>query len=596
MTTKTAVMSFCRLLMGLALVFPSIVNGYKLRYHDQSFTPDVVLRVTESSISRACSTRYSVVINGTAPGPEIRLRQARTYWIRVYNDMETQNLTMHWHGLSMAASPFSDGSPQASQWPIAPQYFFDYELHPNVGDAGTYFYHSHIGFQAMSASGPLIIEDDIPPYQYDGERTVHLSDLFLKTDEEIETGLTTPPFVWSGETNNVLVNGQGLPLNTGVSDGDNECSLATILVEPEKMYRLRFIGATALSFVSLGFQGHNNLSIIEVDGDYTQPLEVDYLQIGAGQRFSVLMRTKSREELEEDRANGINQYFLQIETRERPISVTSYAVLIYPGGSYNVSTAPANPPITLPSTTLGWLDYQLRPLTPNNFPTLAEVTRRVTVTITQIVNNTLVTFLQNGFPWTESFPPMPYLVALYNEELSLFPSYESAVNNGGMDNKTRTFPAKLGEVLEIVIQMTGEGNGILNVHPFHAHGEHFYDIGSGNGTYDLVQNEERLKGTEPVRRDTTMMYRYARSGIAGAPSGWRAWRLRVTNAGVWLAHCHILQHMMMGMQTVWVFGDRNDVLRLGYPAVKGYLSYGGEAYGNSSRWPTCVHYWDDDDD
>ncbi|KAK9482967.1 L-ascorbate oxidase [Lipomyces starkeyi] len=461
MTTKTAVMSFCRLLMGLALVFPSIVKGYKLRYHDQSFTPDVVLRVTESSISRACSTRYSVLINGTAPGPEIRLRQARTYWIRVYNDMESQNLTMHWHGLSMAASPFSDGSPQASQWPIAPQYFFDYELHPNIGDAGTYFYHSHIGFQAMSASGPLIIEDDIAPYQYDGERTVHLSDLFLKTDEEIETGLTTPPFVWSGETNNVLVNGQGLPLNTGVSDGDNECSLATILVEPEKVYRLRFIGATALSFVSLGFQGHNNLSIIEVDGDYTQPLEVDYLQIGAGQRFSVLMRTKSREELEEDRANGINQYFLH------------------------------------------------------------------------------------------------------------------------MNRPTRTFPAKLGEVLEIVIQMTGEGNGILNVHPFHAHGEHFYDIGSGNGTYDLVHNEERLKGTEPVRRDTTMMYRYALSGIAGAPSGWRAWRLR---------------HMMMGMQTVWVFGDRNDVLRLGYPAVKGYLSYGGEAYGNSSRWPTCVHYWDDDDD
>ncbi|KAK9243144.1 Cupredoxin [Lipomyces tetrasporus] len=583
---------FSTVITQLILLIPFIVSGYQLHYHDESFTPHVVLRVAATNISRACLDRYSVLVNGTSPGPELRLREGRTYWIRVYNDMDVQNLTMHWHGLSMAASPFSDGSPQASQWPIAPQHFFDYELHPDIGDAGTYFYHSHIGFQAVSASGALIIEEPEPAYEYDGEHTIHLSDLFEKTDDEIEKGLTSTPFVWSGETSNVLVNGQGIPVEPDTSsDG---CAMATFLVEPEKVYRFRFIGATALSFVSLGFQSHNNLTIIEADGHYTKPFEVEYLQIGSGQRFSVLLRGKSQEELEQDRANGIDQYFLQIETRDRPTSLRSYAVLLYPGGGNDTSAMPASPPITLPNTTLGWLDYQLRPLTPNNFPTLSEVTRRVTVTITQIIDNTVVTWLQNGFPWTEKFPPMPYLVALYDDNISMFPSYDVAVAYGGMDDSTRTFPAKLGEVLEIVIQNTVEVGGILNVHPFHAHGAHFYDIGSGNGTYDLQENEERLKGTEPVRRDTTMLYRYARSGIDGAPAGWRAWRLRVTNAGVWLVHCHILQHMLMGMQTVWVFGDRDDVLRLGTPSVQGYLSYGGAAYGNSSRWPTCVHYWDDD--
>ncbi|KAK9357808.1 hypothetical protein V1504DRAFT_336962 [Lipomyces starkeyi] len=53
------------------------------------------------------------------------------------------------------------------------------------------------------------------------------------------------------------------------------------------------------------YKGHNNLSIIEEDGDYTQPLPVDYLQIGPGERFSVLLKSKSRKELKLDRAKDV---------------------------------------------------------------------------------------------------------------------------------------------------------------------------------------------------------------------------------------------------------------------------------------------------
>jgi hypothetical protein len=35
------------------------------------------------------------------------------------------------------------------------------------------------------------------------------------------------------------------------------------------------------------------------------------------------------------------------------------------------------------------------------------------------------------------------------------------------------------------------------------------------------------------------------------------------------------QHMIMGMQTVWVFGDPSDILKLPRPRVEGYLTYGG---------------------
>jgi L-ascorbate oxidase len=80
---------------------------------------------------------------------------------------------------------------------------------------------------------------------------------------------------------------------------------------------------------------------------------------------------------------------------------------------------------------------------------------------------------------------------------------------------------------------------------------------------------------------------------AGINAGWRAWRLRVEDAGVWMIHCHILQHMAMGMQSVWVMGDYEQITRIPYPDTAGYLEYGGSAFGNASFSPSYVHQFDD---
>lgn len=163
----------------------------------------------------------------------------------------------------MAASPFSDGSPSASQWPIPPLHFFDYEIHPERGMAGSYFYHSHVGFQAVSATGPLIIEDIVKPYRYDEDKIIFLQDVFTGNDSTIEAGLIHNPLVWSGESQMILVNGKG-----GGSANGTVCnsSLSSINIQPGKTYRLRFITSTALSFVTLAIEGHDDLVIIEADG------------------------------------------------------------------------------------------------------------------------------------------------------------------------------------------------------------------------------------------------------------------------------------------------------------------------------------------
>jgi hypothetical protein len=76
-------------------------------------------------------------------------------------------------------------------------------------------------------------------------------------------------------------------------------------------------------------------------------------------------------------------------------------------------------------------------------------------------------------------------------------------------------------------------------------------------------------------------------------AGWRGWRLRVEDAGVWMIHCHILQHMIMGMQTVWVMGDYEQVARIPHYDAAGYLQFGGNAYGNESFAPSYVHQFGD---
>lgn len=130
----------------------------------------------------------------------------------------------------------------------------------------------------------------------------------------------------------------------------------------------------------------------------------------------------------------------------------------------------------------------------------------------------------------------------------------------------------------------------------HIHGQHFWDLGSGNGTYDAQQNEEHFKTFTPVRRDTTVLYRYATKGVPHTTAGWRAWRIRVTeeNVGAWMMHCHLAQHAVMGMTTVWVFGDAPAILAKFpmLPFTQGYLQYGGSAYGSDTNHPVVNHHFE----
>lgn len=269
---------------------------------------------------------------------------------------------------------------------------------------------------------------------------------------------------------------------------------------------------------------------------YTQRYNTSFLQVGSGQRFSVLLKTHSNIKS--------GTFRIQVENRDRPVLVVGYAILNYGSKPKAAFFPPASPPLTLPPTDRNFLDYSLSPLIPNDFPSACEVTRRITMTVHQNVQG-YITWSTDSYPWTAALPKEPYLVSLYKNDSVEFPNYQRALANHGFDPVTGAFPAHIGEVLEIVIQNTGSDSTGLDSHPYHIHGRHPHDIGSGNGTYDPVANEARLAITKPVLRDTLMLYRYETSIANGTLAGWRAFRVRITEPGVWMIHCHILQHMIM---------------------------------------------------
>lgn len=72
----------------------------------------------------------------------------------------------------------------------------------------------------------------------------------------------------------------------------NDTQNLTVSVQPGKTYMFRFANIGAFASQYLWFEGHN-MTIIEVDGVYTQPQEAEMIYITAAQRYAALITMKN---------------------------------------------------------------------------------------------------------------------------------------------------------------------------------------------------------------------------------------------------------------------------------------------------------------
>ena len=322
--------------------FTPAVSSKDLNFNDVCDTSDAVF--DESFIEIGCSVpmtvdgityRRFIGVNGRIPGPTLIVTENQVVKVRVYNDLTSEGVTIHWHGMHQKGTPWMDGVGFISQYPIGAGEYFDYIYNATL--AGTHWYHSHVGAQRTDGLfGALIVREkanyfsntvvpkikdklNVVPYQsvYDlpHDHTLTLLDwqredsldLFVRIhsslrfhlNDKIDKVPTTRDFLYNPTLSLDEVEIGPVPYWTGLingrgrNDSSTYAPLTVFNVLEEAAYRFRVIGAQSLYAYSLSIDGHR-LTVIATDGHFIDPIVVDYLIVHSGERYDFIVETYER--------------------------------------------------------------------------------------------------------------------------------------------------------------------------------------------------------------------------------------------------------------------------------------------------------------
>jgi CopA family copper-resistance protein len=271
---------------------------------------DIRLRIAHQMMTIDGRESHAIGLNGTIPGPLIRLREGQTVRLHVENALD-EDSSIHWHGLIL---PFHmDGVPGVSFPGIKPRSTFTYEF--PVKQSGTYWYHSHSGLQEqLGHYGPIVIDPaGTDPIASDREHVVVLSDhsemhphiIFKKLKQQ------GGYFNYQKQTLADQLRGEGQSAKdrrdwgkmrmdpTDVSDvtgstysylvnGHGPSDNWTALFTPGERVRLRVINASAMTTFNVRIPGLK-LTIVQADGLNVRPVQVDEFQIAVAETYDVIV-------------------------------------------------------------------------------------------------------------------------------------------------------------------------------------------------------------------------------------------------------------------------------------------------------------------
>ncbi len=298
-----------RLLTGvLSLLMPALVLAGEYN-----------LTVDRVEIDTGDFVKEGIGYNGKSPGPVMRFKEGEDVRINVTNNLDEMT-SIHWHGLIL---PYEqDGVPGISFPGIEPGETFTYKF--PIQQAGTYWFHSHSGFQEPDgAYGAIVIEPEgREPFRYDREYVVQLTDKHPDSGERIMRNLKMMPDYYNREQqtvgeffSNASKNGlmntvrdrmawgdmrmmkadvedvQGF---TGMINGKGPAQNWTGLFEPGERVRLRFINSSAMTYFDVRIPGLD-MTVVQADGNNVQPVNVDEFRIGVAETYDVIVHPRDEQ-------------------------------------------------------------------------------------------------------------------------------------------------------------------------------------------------------------------------------------------------------------------------------------------------------------
>jgi FtsP/CotA-like multicopper oxidase with cupredoxin domain len=516
------------------------------------------LTVTDTIVNFSGKEKRAIAVNGQIPMPTLVFTEGDTAEIIVHNQLN-ERTSLHWHGLQLPNK--EDGVPFLTQMPINSNETYVYRF-PIIQN-GTHWYHSHKGLQEqIGMYGSLILLkkkndptfrkgiDDLPSVPIvlsewtdlkpeNVHRMLHnASDWFA-----IEKGTTQSyaEAIKAGHFKTKLKNEWKRMLAMDVSDiyyekvlinGQNESQLSQFKAGDK--VRLRISNGGASTYFWLTYAG-GKLTVIANDGNDVEPVEVDRLIIGVSETYDVIVTIPAE-----------NRAYEFLATSEDRIKSTS----LYLGSGVKQLTSPLPKLKYFEGMKMmngmmkmnGNLDdmgmnMSLQKMDMNvvMYPEITGEGKKkkngmmeMKMTEDDYKSNKLSDIVTLNYAMLKAPNPttLPEDAPVKELRFELTGNMNRYV--WSLDNKVLSESDKIlikkGENVRIVLF-----NNSMMRHPMHLHG-HDFRVMNGQGEYAPLKN---VLDIMPMETDTI--------------------EFAANIDGDWFFHCHILYHMMAGMNRVFSY-------------------------------------------
>ncbi|WP_341771084.1 copper resistance system multicopper oxidase [Pseudomaricurvus hydrocarbonicus] len=291
-------------LQGAAAKGPEVISGH-----------DFQLDIGYLPVNFTGRDRVATAVNGSVPAPVLRWREGDRVRLKVTNHL-SHDSSIHWHGMILPTS--MDGVPGLSFDGIKPGQSYEYQF--EVQQNGTYWYHSHSGFQEQTGLYGAIVIDPLEPdpVTYDREHVILLSDWSDTAPEDIYANLKkqsdyynyqerTAEDLWQdiqrkgvAQTwrdramwNQMRMSQADISDVTGSTytyliNGVTPAAGWQGLFQRGEKVRLRFINGSAMTIFDVRIPGLT-MTVVAADGQNVEPVTVDEFRIGTAETYDVIV-------------------------------------------------------------------------------------------------------------------------------------------------------------------------------------------------------------------------------------------------------------------------------------------------------------------
>ncbi|WP_286407360.1 multicopper oxidase domain-containing protein [Myroides odoratimimus] len=516
------------------------------------------LYVKDTIVNYGGKPKRAIAVNGQIPMPTLTFTEGDTAEIVVHNMLDEET-ALHWHGVWLPNK--EDGVPWLTQKPIPPGTTYTYSF--PIMQNGTHFYHSHSGFQEqIGMYGSFIMKkrlddptfrkgiDDLPTVpivlsEWTNLKPSNIHRMLHNANDwsAIKKGSTQSYLeaIKEGHFKTKVTNEWKRMFAMDVSDvyydkflinGGDEQQLSQFKAGDK--VRLRLSNGGASSYFWVNYAG-GKFMVVATDGNDVEPVEVDRLIMGVSETYDIIV-TIPQENFSyellvtpEDRTKSASIYIGEgTKQLHPPLPKLDYFAgmkMMNDMMKMNGDMKDMGMNMSLQKMDMNAVMYP--EISGNKTDNKMQMDGEMDHSGHDMGNTDIVTLNYDMLksPYNTELPkdqPVKELTFTLTGNMN---RYVWSIDNKVLSEVDK-IPVKKGEILRITLI-----NNSMMRHPMHLHGFDFRVLNS-HGVQSPLMNVIDIM---PMEKDTI--------------------EFAANTEGDWFFHCHILYHMMAGMNRVFEVGN-----------------------------------------